>query len=88
MSRRISFLCAGVRGGAFELVYRVGDREASVLVTRVGIRPTFTFPHVLGESGESLGSIAADAALIERAQQFIAARDGGSAWSRYREATS
>lgn len=75
------------RGCEFALVFAVsvgdGWREASVLVTIVAGYPRYGFPHRRSESGESLGTDEADAALLDRAKQFVDAREAGRHWDAF-----
>jgi hypothetical protein len=74
-------------GREFALVFAVRDgnewREASVLVSLAAGHPLFAFPHILSAAGESLGTDEADAALTNRAQQFIDAREAGRLWDAF-----
>jgi hypothetical protein len=74
--------------GMFALRYvaKVGgvEREVSVLVERAGAHPRLRFPHLFTDTGQSLGSDALDAAVIERARITAAALDAAGRWSRWR----
>jgi hypothetical protein len=85
MSARL--LRAQRRDRDFELVFGASDeygwREASVLVSLVGGRPLYSFPHARTAAGASLGTDEADAALVERARQFVAAREAARVWDEF-----
>lgn len=79
-------------GSGFELVCAVhagdGWREASVLISIVAGRPVYDFPHVTSSRGETLGNAEADAALRERVEQFVNAREAARAWDEFARSAS
>jgi len=69
------------RGSDFELVYEVtaagGSREATVRVGRSG---RCAFPHIASSTGETLGSDADDATLLDNAQRVVALLEAAGEW--------
>lgn len=74
---------ARVDGAEMLLTFEVGQpaREATVLVSARGV---VNFPHLRGESGESLGSAEQDAALLDRARAIVAFARVAEAWGALR----
>jgi hypothetical protein len=70
----------------FEIVFAAEKygRAVSVEVRLVSGRPIVAFPHSESDAGASLGTAAADALVLERAEGLIAVYDGLIDWCRFR----
>jgi hypothetical protein len=68
------------RNRLFELEFQVGERQATVLLTRSG-HPRF--PHPLDEGGQTLGP-ELDAAVRARASEMIILLDLATTWRPFR----